>query len=84
MELQVVKGIGQDYAKKLNALNIYNVNDLLEYYPYRYNFINITPIANINETDSWMIKAQVIDSPRVQYIKRNFNRLNFKALRNAF
>ena len=80
MELQVVKGIGQDYAKKLNALNIYNVNDLLEYYPYRYNFINITPIANINETDSWMIKAQVIDSPRVQYIKRNFNRLNFKAL----
>ena len=39
MELKLVKGIGPQLEKKLNNLNIFTVEDLLENYPYKYNFI---------------------------------------------
>ncbi len=80
MELKNIKGIGPTLEKKLNNLGIINSNDLLEYYPYRYNFINIIPISDVSLDENCTIKATIIDSGRVQYIKRNFNRLTFKAI----
>ena len=80
MELEDIKGIGSSLLKKLNNLNIYNVDDLLEDYPYKYNFINIIDINNAIENESCMVKAIIVGDAKVQYIKRNFNRLNFKAI----
>ncbi len=80
MELSEIKGIGREIEKKLNSLNIFSVEDLLEYYPYRYNFINIVNINTVNDNENCMVKATVIENAKVQYIKRNFNRLNFKAI----
>lgn len=80
MELKNIKGIGTQLEKKLNSLNVFSVEDLLENYPYRYNFINIVKINEVKETESVCIKATVIDNVRVSYIKRNFNRLSFKAI----
>lgn len=80
MNLKEIKGVGTQLEKKLNSLNIYSVEDLLENYPYRYNFINIVSLKDVSDNDNCMIKATIIDMPRVQYIKRNFNRLNFKAI----
>ena len=82
MELEDIKGIGNNLLKKLNTLNIYNINDLLENYPYKYNFINIIDINSAIENESCMIKAIIVGEAKVQYIKRNFNRLNFKAISN--
>ncbi len=80
MELKDIKGIGLQLEKKLNNINIYNVEDLVEYYPFRYNFINITSIRKATENDNVTIKATIVDTPKVSYIKRNFNRLSFKAI----
>lgn len=82
MELSDVKGIGSQIEKKLNSLNIYTVTDLLENYPYKYNFINIVNINNVNDNESCMVKALIVGDVKVQYIKRNFNRLVFKAISN--
>ena len=79
MDIKNIKGIGPTLEKKLNSLNIYNVEDLIDYYPYRYNFINIIDIHDAND-DVIMVRASIIDSPKVSYIKRNFNRLVFKAI----
>ena len=79
MELKDIKGIGEQAQRKLNSLNIYTVNDLLEHYPYRYNFINIVNIHDVKDNENCMIIAKVIESGKVQYIKRNFNRLTFNA-----
>ncbi len=80
MELKKIKGIGPVLEKKLNNLGINNLDDLLNYYPYKYNFINIVDINKAVEDESITIKGVVVDLPRVQYIKRNLNRLSFKVM----
>lgn len=82
MEIKDLKGVGTLYNKKLNNLNIYSVEDLLLYYPYRYNQITISDINNINDNENCTINATVVESPRIQYIKKNFNRLSFRAISN--
>ena len=47
--LENIKGIGPKTIKYLNDLNIYNINDLLTYYPYRYNVYNPSAIENAKE-----------------------------------
>lgn len=82
MDLELLPKIGPKTAKALNKLNIYNVEDLLMYYPYRYNFIKF---INVDEADKNIIsyfKVKILNEPKVQYIKRNFNRLEFIGTNN--
>ena len=37
MNLNEIKGIGPKTIEHLNKLNIYNIDSLIRYYPYRYN-----------------------------------------------
>ena len=83
MDLELLPKIGPKSAKTLNKLNVYSVEDLLMYYPYRYNFIKF---ININEADKntiSYIKVKILSEPKVQYIKRNFNRLEFIATNSS-
>ena len=40
MELQDIKGVGPKMLKSLQSLNITSVEDLLEYYPFRYDILS--------------------------------------------
>ncbi len=82
MNIKDIKGIGVELEKKFNKLDIYTTNDLLEYYPYKYNYIKIVSLNDLLDDESGMISATIIETPKVQYIKRNFNRLSFKAMSN--
>ena len=37
-DVKYVKTVGPNRVKLLNKLNIYTLKDLIEYYPYKYNF----------------------------------------------
>lgn len=80
MELVDVKGIGPKAITLLNKLNIYKIEDLMQYYPYRYNVYKPTHLENCEENTSVTINATIETTPRLAYIRRNFNRLSFKAL----
>ena len=80
MLIKEVKGIGVQLERKLNSLNIYTVDDLLNYYPYRYNIINIIHINDTTDEQNCVIRATVIEEAKVQYIKKNFNRLIFRVI----
>ena len=80
MKINEIKGVGPQLEKKLNNININTIEDLLEYYPYRYNFYHIEKLNEVKDNEICMIKATLVDSARVQYIKKNFNRLTFKAV----
>ena len=82
MELVDIKGVGQKSEVLLNKLNIYNVEDLLEFYPYRYNIYKPVDLETSEENTSVTINALIESTPKLSYIKRNFNRLAFKALTN--
>ena len=45
MELADVKGVGPKMLQNLHELNIYHVEDLLTYYPYRYDLFEPTIIT---------------------------------------
>jgi len=80
MDIKNIKGVGIQLEKKLNSLNIYSVEELLEHYPYKYNIVNIVKISDVVDNENCMINATIVDPGRVQYIKKNFNRLNFRCI----
>ena len=82
MDLQNIKGIGDKTIKSLNKLNIYNIDDLVNYYPFRYQTYNIKKLSSVSNNENCTIIATVESNPQVFYFKKNFNRLSFKALSN--
>lgn len=80
MELQEIKGIGPKSEELLNKLNIYSTEDLITYYPYRYNIYKPVNLNEVEEENVVTINATIESTPKLSYIKRNFNRLSFKAL----
>lgn len=81
MELNKVKGIGPKTIELLNKLNIYTVDELVRFYPYRYNVYQPTNIDN--GTDETICITGIIEStPKLNFIKRNFNKISFTFLTN--
>lgn len=80
MDLQNIKGIGDKTIKSLNKLNIYNIDDLVNYYPFRYQTYNIKKLSSVSNNENCTTIATVESNPQVFYFKKNFNRLSFKAL----
>lgn len=80
MDLQNIKGIGDKTIKSLNKLNIYNIDDLVNYYPFRYQTYNIKKLSSVSNNENCTIIATVESNPQVFYFKKNFNRLSFKSL----
>ena len=75
INLENIKNIGPKRLDILHKMNIFNVEDLLEYYPYKYQILEITPLLEDNTS---IINAKVITTPVVSYIKKNLNSLKFK------
>lgn len=77
MKLEDVKGIGPKTIISLNKLNINTYEDLITYYPYRYEIIRANKIEELKE--SYGTITGIIDSSAtISYIKRNLNRLSFR------
>lgn len=78
MELKNIKGVGPKLEKSLYQIGVDNIQDLIEYYPYKYNYIKfekLTDLCNING----YLKCKIISEPKVMFIKKNFNKLTFLA-----
>lgn len=82
MNLELLPKVGPKTINILNKINIKTVEDLLTYYPYRYNIIKFINIEDADDTMTYYIKAKILSVPKVSYIKRNFNRLDFLATNN--
>lgn len=81
MSIDKIKGIGPKSMKLLNKLEIYTISDLQEYYPYRYNIYHFS--SSLLEDTLLCMQVIIESSPNVSYIKRNFNRLSFRANANS-
>ena len=74
-ELSSIKGIGPSTINKLTKLDITTIDDLVSYYPYRYEILK----KSENDYEHMVISVQVMSTPTVSYVKR-LNILRFKAL----
>ena len=84
MDISSIKGIGMKTFDLLNKINIYTIEDLIEYYPYRYNVIKVIPLVEAEDNEVVTIKGIVDTEPRVSYINKKLNRMTFKVLTDNF
>ena len=77
MKLEEIKGVGPKTLGLLNKLNINSLEDLIRYYPYRYNVYKPMNLMEVNEEDTAIVTGTITSVPKTAYIKRNFNRLSF-------
>ncbi len=86
MELSMIKGLGEKTVKLLNQCGIYRAEDLLTYYPYRYEVFNPTDVLTLSGEFIQTVNVLVESEPVVSYIRRNFNTLRFRvsALNKVF
>ena len=72
--LEDIKGVGPKTLGTLNKLGINTIDDLINYYPFRYNKIELTPLK-----DGEVVVNGIVETPPIAtYIKRNFNKLSFR------
>ena len=76
MDINTIKGVGEKTFQLLKKLNVTTIEDILTYYPYRYNIYKISPL--IESDDPITIQGIIESAPRVSYIRRNLNSVRFK------
>ena len=75
--LEDIKGLGPKTIEALNNLGIKNQEDLLNYYPYRYNIYKPTTLSDTKEGETVVLTGTVESNPKVIFIRRNLNKLVF-------
>lgn len=75
--VQEIKGVGEKTVKQLEAMNIYTVEDLLHYFPYRYNFHEIKPLNELIHDDQVTIEGTIIHDPMLTFYGKRKSRLTF-------
>ena len=74
IDIKEIKGIGPKSLSYLNKLNINTTEDLVTYYPYRYEVLKKTSL----DEEKSVVSARVESAPTLNYFKK-LNRLNFRA-----
>lgn len=77
MQLEDIKGIGKTTIKYLNELGIYDADDLITYYPFRYEITQNTDIHNLNDGDKVVIGGIIENVPTVIHFNRKLNKMSF-------
>ena len=80
--VDVLKGVGPALAEKLNHLNIFTIQDLLEYFPYRYENFELIDIHHAKHEEKITVEGKVITACQVQYYSKMKSRLQFSILVN--
>lgn len=80
MDIKNLHHVGEKTSKILNKLGIFTDDDLINYYPYRYNVYNFS--NELIDNSTLIINVIIESNPIVSYIKKNFNRLSFRARYN--
>ncbi|WP_173916517.1 ATP-dependent DNA helicase RecG [Halobacillus sp. Marseille-Q1614] len=70
-----VKGIGEKLAAHLNELGLFTVEDLLFYFPYRYDSYEVKPLTELAHDEKATIEGQLIADPVVQFYGKKKSRL---------
>ena len=72
VDIQYLKGVGPARALKLQKLNIFTVEDLLNYFPLKYE--DRRRVKNINEIceqGKYLLKVRIFEKPKYSRIKKN-------------
>lgn len=76
--LEDIKGIGPKTLKLFQNLNIYTIQDLITFYPYKYKLYHPVTLDNYEENTEVLINGYIASDAKIYYIKRNLNKISFR------
>ena len=78
MELADIKGLGKIGIEHLKKLGINSKNDLVSFYPFRYEILKRSDLNNISDDDKVIIDGVVASIPNIYFFNRKMDRMTFK------
>nr|WP_099092147.1 ATP-dependent DNA helicase RecG [Streptococcus marmotae] len=75
--ITVLPGVGEKSAAKLQQLGLETVEDVLCYYPFRYDDFAARSVLELEDGEKALISGTVLTSPTVQYYGFKRNKLRF-------
>jgi ATP-dependent DNA helicase RecG len=75
-----VKGIGAESAVELQSLHIESVQDLLEYFPYRYEDYRVRDLSEVKEGEKITIVGTIYGEPAVRFYGKKKSRVSVKVV----
>lgn len=72
-----IKGVGDKLAEDFAAMNITTIEDLLFYFPYRYDTFDIKPLRELIHDDKVTIEGRVLHEPSLSFYGKRKSRLQF-------
>ncbi len=78
MTLQQLPKVGPKTLSYLQKLGIRTIEDLITYYPFRYEHLKITPLNQVQDGDSVTLNGVIESNVQITYFKRRMNRLHFR------
>lgn len=77
-ELIDIEGVGTKTIELLNKLGINTIDDLLHYYPYRYDILKRSDITNLNDGDKIIIDGVVEGQPTTIFLSSKLKKIIFR------
>lgn len=73
--IEHVKGVGEALQKNFEELGIHTVNDLLFYFPNRYEHYEIKPVSELRHDEKVSIEGEVVGDPMLTFFGKKKSRL---------
>lgn len=78
MQLEQIKGLGPKTINILRRLGINNYNDLISYYPFRYEIIRKTDLNSVLDGDKVVVDGTIEVSATINYLRNHKDKMDFK------
>ncbi|MCP3031156.1 ATP-dependent DNA helicase RecG [Halobacillus sp. A1] len=75
LPISQVTGIGEKLQAHLNELGLFDVEDLLFYFPHRYDSYEVKPLTELEHQEKATIEGQLTADPTVQFYGKKKSRL---------
>ena len=76
--LETIKGIGPKTQKVLTRLNIKDIQDLIQYYPFRYDIIEKMKIEDLKDQEKVVLEGNIENIPTLFFINRRLDKMTFR------
>lgn len=73
-----LKGVGPKLANTLSKLGINTLEDLVCFYPFRYEILKRSEVDSLEQDDKIILDGVVIDYARVFHFKKNKDKMDFQ------
>ena len=78
MNIDCIKGVGPSIIKKFEKIGINTIDELVSYYPFRYEIIKRSNIDELENDDKIIIDGVIETNPNVFYFNRRLDKMSFK------